>query len=127
MTRETWVTITHEPYGQAVVTKDVLKEQLGRLTTSDARAHWRQFDRFAETADKDGNTRVPLGITGEAKDKIHESLGTSLRAYAIGRAEILAEDHARVRATGVNVPKVTVEPVLPADVVGIFVIIPAGV
>lgn len=63
----------------------------------------------------------------QAKEKIHESLNTSLKAYAVGRAEILAEDHARVRATGVNVPKVSVEPVLPADVVGIFVIIPAGV
>ena len=41
--------------------------------------------------------------------------------------EALGQDHARVRAAGVNVPRVTVEPVLPADVVGLFVLTPGGV
>ncbi len=46
--------------------------------------------------------------------------------FARTRAEALASDHARVRATGVNVPRVSVEAVLPADIVGLFVLIPAG-
>ncbi len=52
---------------------------------------------------------------------------TLIASYARSRAEALAEDHARIRAAGVNVSRVSVEAVLPADVVGIFVLIPAGV
>ena len=39
----------------------------------------------------------------------------------------VGQDHARVRAAGVNVPRVTVEPVQPADIVGLFVLTPGGV
>jgi hypothetical protein len=39
----------------------------------------------------------------------------------------LAEDHGRVRAAGVNVPRVTVESVLPADIMGVFALIPGSV
>jgi hypothetical protein len=46
--------------------------------------------------------------------------------FAQERAERLAQDHARVRATGVNVPRISVEAVLPPDIVGLFVLVPAG-
>jgi hypothetical protein len=45
--------------------------------------------------------------------------------FARERAENLVQDHARVRATGVNVPRVSVEAVLPPDIVGLFVLVPA--
>ena len=47
--------------------------------------------------------------------------------YARERAEILAEDHARVRAALPGATRVSVEPVLPVDVIGLYVLMPAGV
>jgi len=66
-------------------------------------------------------------IVTQARQRIEVLLNGSIAAYAHERAISLAEDHARVRASGVNVPRVTVDPVLPADVVGLFVLIPGGV
>ena len=45
--------------------------------------------------------------------------------YARERAQALAEDHARVRAAAAGSARVTVEPVLPADVIGLYVLVPA--
>ncbi|WGS18956.1 MULTISPECIES: DEAD/DEAH box helicase [unclassified Bradyrhizobium] len=42
------------------------------------------------------------------------------------RAKALENDHARVRAAASGSPRVTVEPVLPADVIGLYVLAPAG-
>ena len=64
-----------------------------------------------------------LGQSFERMPTLHAG---AIADYARTRAEALAGDHARVRATGVNVPRVSVEAVLPADVVGLFVLIPAG-
>jgi superfamily II DNA or RNA helicase len=50
----------------------------------------------------------------------------ALAEFARARAETLAQDHARVRATGVNVPRVSVEAVLPPDIFGLLVLVPAG-
>jgi hypothetical protein len=47
-------------------------------------------------------------------------------SYARERAQALAEDHARVRAAAAGSTRVTVEPVLPPDVVGLYVLAPAG-
>lgn len=66
-------------------------------------------------------------LVTQAKQRIEVLLNGSIAAYAHERAISLGEDHARVRASGVNVPRVTVDPVLPADVVGLFVLIPGGV
>jgi hypothetical protein len=38
----------------------------------------------------------------------------------------LAEDHARVRAAASGGARVTVEPVLPCDIIGLYVLVPAG-
>jgi len=46
--------------------------------------------------------------------------------YARDRALALAEDHARVRAAAAGSARVTVEPVLPPDVIGLYVLVPAG-
>lgn len=63
----------------------------------------------------------------KARSRITALLDGPIAAYAKERAATLAEDHGRVRAAGVNVPRVTVESVLPADIMGVFAMIPGSV
>lgn len=64
----------------------------------------------------------------QARDRLQASLlDGPVAAYACERATALADDHARLRATGAGASRVTVEPVLPADVIGLFVLLPAEV
>ena len=68
----------------------------------------------------------------QARDRVQAALVDDgpIAAYSRERAESLLQDHDRVRAAlsqAGGVPRVTVEPVLPADVVGLFVLIPGGV
>jgi superfamily II DNA or RNA helicase len=60
----------------------------------------------------------------QARTRVTALLDGPIADYARERSVSLAEDHGRVRAAGVNVPRVTVEPVLPADVMGVFALIP---
>jgi hypothetical protein len=53
-------------------------------------------------------------------------LPEQIAAFASERAKILGQDHARVRAAAAGSARVTVEPVLPADVIGLYVLTPAG-
>jgi superfamily II DNA or RNA helicase len=67
----------------------------------------------------------------QARERAQAALADDgpIAAYSRERGTALLQDHDRVRAalsqTG-GVPRVTVEPVLPADVVGLFVLIPGG-
>ena len=63
----------------------------------------------------------------QARTRVAALLDGPIADYARERSASLAEDHGRVRAAGVNVPRVTVEPVLPADVMGVFALIPGGI
>jgi hypothetical protein len=63
----------------------------------------------------------------QARERIAALQATEIADFARARAKILAEDHARVRSAGVAVSRVSVEAVLPTDVIGLFVLIPAGV
>jgi superfamily II DNA or RNA helicase len=63
----------------------------------------------------------------QARERVAAAQPTTIAAFARERAAALAEDHARVRAAGVNISRVNVEAVLPADVIGLFVLVPAGV
>jgi superfamily II DNA or RNA helicase len=49
-----------------------------------------------------------------------------IATFARDRANVLAEDHARVRVAAAGSVRVTVEPVLPPDVIGLYVLVPAG-
>ena len=62
-----------------------------------------------------------------ARERVKTALSGVIAEYARSRAEALAEDHARVREAGINVSRVTVKPVLPVDVIGLFVLVPAGI
>jgi hypothetical protein len=55
-----------------------------------------------------------------------EMLDRPIAAYAHERAKVLSEDHARVRAAAAGSARVAVEPVLPPDVIGLYVLVPAG-
>lgn len=64
-----------------------------------------------------------------AVERIRAALPISIADFAKQRAEQLTADHNRVRdcyPSKVTVAKVTVEPFLPVDVMGLFVIVPAG-
>lgn len=62
-----------------------------------------------------------------ARNRVASLLDGPIAEYAGERAAQLADDHGRVRAAGINVPKVSVEPVLPPDVMGAFALVPGGV
>jgi superfamily II DNA or RNA helicase len=62
-----------------------------------------------------------------AIERIGTALEDSIAAHARERAIALAEDHARVRVAASGSARVTVEPVLPCDIIGLYVLVPAGV
>jgi superfamily II DNA or RNA helicase len=65
-------------------------------------------------------------MLGQAIERVTAVLDGSIAAHARERADNLAEDHARVRAAAAGSPRVSVEPVLPPDVIGLYVLVPAG-
>ena len=60
----------------------------------------------------------------QAIERISGAFSESIAAYAREGADTLANDHARVRAAAQGMSRVTVEPVLPPDVIGLFVLVP---
>lgn len=62
----------------------------------------------------------------QARERIAKALDLSVVAYAREHAAVLARDHARLRAAAAGSARITVEPVLPADVIGLYVLVPAG-
>lgn len=53
-----------------------------------------------------------------------ETTRAGLAGYARARAEVLAADHARLRAAARMAGEVRIEPVLPLDLIGVFVLLP---
>jgi hypothetical protein len=64
-------------------------------------------------------------MVNQAREHIAAALQATIAAYARERAEALAEDHARVRAAAAGIARVTVEPIVPADIIGLYVLVPA--
>jgi hypothetical protein len=65
-------------------------------------------------------------LISKAIEQIPAVLEGPIAAYARERAKALSDDHARVRVAAARSARVTVEPVLPADVIGLYVLVPAG-
>jgi superfamily II DNA or RNA helicase len=65
-------------------------------------------------------------ILNQARDRVTTNFTAAIAAHAHDRATELAQDHARVRAAGAGVPRVSVEPVLPPDIIGLYVLLPAN-
>lgn len=76
-------------------------------------------------------TNASGNLTESARDRMIEQARTRIASLLDGpiaefgrsRAAQLADDHGRVRAAGINVPKVSVEPVFRADVMGAFALV----
>lgn len=64
-------------------------------------------------------------LVGRALERLTALLDGPIAAYARERAAALADDHARLRAAAAGSARVTVEAVLPADVIGLYVLVPA--
>lgn len=69
-------------------------------------------------------------LLGQALTRTEAALPAAVAAFARERAEALAEDHERVRAadarraSGQGGSRVLVEPVLPVDVIGLYLLLP---
>ncbi|MHC2371306.1 superfamily II DNA or RNA helicase [Bradyrhizobium diazoefficiens] len=62
----------------------------------------------------------------KAREDLPSLLDGSIAELVQSRGEELMQDHARLRAAAGSAPRVTVEPVLPPDVIGIFVLMPGA-
>ncbi len=61
----------------------------------------------------------------KAKEELPNLLHGPLAEFVKSRAEELMQDHARLRAAAGSASRVTVEAVLPPDVIGLFVLLPS--
>jgi hypothetical protein len=66
-------------------------------------------------------------LLAQARERVAVAFSAGMATYAQVRAEVLADDHARVRAALPGVSRVSVEPVLPVDVIGVYVLVPGGI
>jgi helicase-like protein len=66
-------------------------------------------------------------LLGQARERVAVAFSAAIATHAQARADELAHDHARVRAALPGVSRVSVEPVLPVDVTGIYALVPAGI
>lgn len=64
-------------------------------------------------------------FTSNAKDDLPGLLDGPLADFVKSRAHELMQDHARLRAAAGSASRVTVEAVLPPDVIGLFVLLPS--
>lgn len=64
-------------------------------------------------------------FTAKAKEDLPGLLEGPIAAFAKVRSSELMQDHARLRAAAGSASRVTVEAVLPPDVIGLFVLVPS--
>lgn len=62
-----------------------------------------------------------------ARAALPELLEGPIAEFVRKRAAVLVEDHARLRAAAGSASRVSVEPVIPPDVIGLFVLVPGEV
>jgi superfamily II DNA or RNA helicase len=65
-------------------------------------------------------------LIAKALEQVSAMLDGPIANYARERAGALAEDHGRVRAAAAGSPRVVVEPVLPPDIIALYILVPAG-
>jgi len=84
------------------------------------------LDLLYHSASGDVTSIARSRILNQARDRAVNMYGAALAVHARKRATQLAQDHARIRAAGASVARVSVEPVLPPDIVGLYVLLPQG-
>lgn len=62
-----------------------------------------------------------------AKAALPDLLGGPIADFVQKRTAKLVDDHARLRAAAGSASRVSVEPIIPPDVIGLFVLVPGGV
>ncbi|EJT00833.1 helicase domain-containing protein, partial (plasmid) [Rhizobium sp. CCGE 510] len=60
----------------------------------------------------------------KAKEELSSLLEEPIAEFVQSRAKELMADHARLRAASGSASRVTVEPVLPPDIIGLFTLMP---
>jgi superfamily II DNA or RNA helicase len=88
-----------------------------------AEAAWTLLDQPAQS---DLAQVARQRLIAKAIAQVPAMLDGPIAAYARERAQALAEDHARVRTAAAGSARVAVEAVLPPDVIGLYVLVPAG-
>ncbi|WP_299404888.1 DEAD/DEAH box helicase [uncultured Roseobacter sp.] len=91
---------------EIIASGNVVREWLGTSATADLADIARKRLSYAAKAD------LPMMVAGPLANFIRQ------------RADELVEDHARLRAAAGSASRVSVEAVLPPDVIGLFVLIP---
>jgi hypothetical protein len=109
----------------------MLVEEAGALTfdVSPSEPRFAGNDALALLQHSAARDLAPIAryrILNQARDRALNVYGTALVAHARKRAEELAQDHGRVRSAGAGVARVSVEPVLPPDIIGLYVLLPQG-
>jgi hypothetical protein len=66
-------------------------------------------------------------MINSAKAALPDLLGGPIADFVQKRAAELVEDHARLRAAAGSASRVSVEPIIPPDVIGLFVLVPGEV
>nr|WP_292267370.1 DEAD/DEAH box helicase [Marivita sp.] len=66
-------------------------------------------------------------MINSAKAALPDLLGGPIADFVQKRAAELVEDHARLRAAAGSASRVSVEPIIPPDVIGLFVLVPGVV
>jgi hypothetical protein len=105
-----------------------LKKQL--WLPSAAKASWRPAKTSAilnTAATADLATIAQDRMINAAKAELPDLLAGPLADFVKQRAAELVEDHARLRAAAGSFSRVSVEEVLPPDVIGLFVLMPGEV
>jgi superfamily II DNA or RNA helicase len=64
-------------------------------------------------------------LLARARERVAAALPGVIADHARARGRELEADHGRVRTAGTGVPRVAVEPVLPPDVIGLYLLLPA--
>lgn len=92
------------------------------IASGDAAREWLNTPATADLAE------IARGrLIDSAKSDLPAMLAGPLADFVKQRAAVLIEDHARLRAAAGSASRVSVEAVLPPDVIGLFVLMPDGV
>jgi hypothetical protein len=87
----------------------------------------RPLSIYSSTPPASTSPKSRARLLAQARERVAVAFSAAIATHAQARADELAHDHARVRAALPGVSRISVEPVLPVDVIGIFVLVPVGI
>jgi len=84
------------------------------------------WDMLRATAAGDLSEAARGRFVASARDGLPQALAGPVANYVHFRASVLSDDHARVRTAAQGGSRVSVEAILPPDVIGLFVLLPGA-